>query len=600
LRAAAASHKLCFMQDPAEVASALGEIAALLGLSGEARFKIKAYEHAARVTETLGDELGLLVEQDRLRSLQGIGAVLSRQIHELWNTGTSELLLRLRREHPEGAAQLVRVQGMTPRRIRALHAALGVRSVDELREACLAGKVRSVPGFGVKTEQRLLAASERWLGRGPAAPRRLILAHALELAELLQRELVELAGEAHIAGALRRGEETLAELEFVVARERAAALDRLARLRQVVRVDHATSTAHLSDGIPLVLHSSEPAPGNALLFATGSAAHVEALCARAESRAFTLAAPSEPRAAVATVTLPVQRAPASALGRPALPARSFATERDLYAALGMAFVPAELRSGAGEVERAQHDDFSELVELGDIQGLVHCHTTYSDGKNGVLEMALAAHALGMKYITITDHSPSAHYAGGVSLDQLQRQWDDIADAQARVPIRILRGTESDILIDGRLDYPDDVLERFDIVIASIHARHRLDRTRMTERLVRALSLPVFKIWGHGLGRILGHRPPVDCDVPAVLDALARSRGAIELNADPHRLDLPAAFIPAARERGIPFVISVDAHSTHGFGVLRHGVTQARRGGLSRADVLNTRPADEFAALVRPV
>jgi DNA polymerase (family 10) len=251
------------------------------------------------------------------------------------------------------------------------------------------------------------------------------------------------------------------------------------------------------------------------------------------------------------------------------------------------------------LELAERRGFDGLLEADQIRGLVHCHTTYSDGKESVLDMARAAHALGMQYITITDHSPSAHYAGGVALDRLKAQWDEIAAAEEAVPIRILRGTESDILRDGSLDYPDSVLEQFDVVIASIHARHRLSREEMTQRLERALALPLFKIWGHGLGRILNHREPIDCDVLAVLDALARSRGAVEINADPHRLDLPPAWIPAARERGLPFVVSVDAHSSRGFGVLPFGVTMARRGGLTSNEVLNTLPADEFAKRVRP-
>jgi DNA polymerase (family 10) len=241
-----------------------------------------------------------------------------------------------------------------------------------------------------------------------------------------------------------------------------------------------------------------------------------------------------------------------------------------------------------------------LLTTADIRGMVHCHTTYSDGRASIEEMARAAEALGMQYITITDHSPSAHYAGGVTVDRLKEQWDEIAAVQERVKIRILRGTESDILQDGALDYPDEVLERFDVVIASIHSRHKLDRERMTERLVRAMSLPIFKIWGHALGRMLLSRDPIDCDVPEVLDALAGTRGAIELNADPHRLDLPPAWIPAARARGLSFVVSVDAHSTKGLNVLPLGVQLARRGGLRRHEVLNTLPADELAARVRPV
>jgi DNA polymerase (family 10) len=269
----------------------------------------------------------------------------------------------------------------------------------------------------------------------------------------------------------------------------------------------------------------------------------------------------------------------------------------VYRTLEVPFVPPEVRGTAADFDPRGYDD---LLATSDILGMVHCHTTYSDGRNTIEEMALAAEALGMQYITITDHSPSAHYARGVTLDRLKEQWDEIASVQERVQVRILRGTESDILVDGALDYPDDVLERFDIVIASIHARHKLDRERMTERLVRAMSAPIFKVWGHALGRILLSREPFECDVPRVLDTLAGSRGAIELNGDPHRLDLPAAWIPAARERGIPFVVSVDAHSTKGLNVLPLGVQMARRGGLRRHEVLNTLPAAELATRVRPI
>lgn len=556
------------MQDSDEVARSLDEIAGMLVFAGEARFRVKAYERAAAVVRTLGSELAALVEQDRLRELEGIGPTLSRQIQELWNTGGSEYLARLRREHPEGAAELVQVDGMTPRRIRALHAALGVRSVAELRAACEGERVRTVPGFGARTEARLLEASERWLARGGPAPRRLILSEAIELVELVQRELLGSAAAVHVAGAVRRGEETVSELDVVLVGDRGRALQRLRQLRQVWRVDEASGSAYLAAGSLLNVHVAGADLGNRLLEATGTEAHVAAVRDRLR-----------------------------ALG---LGDAAFASERELYGALGLAYVPPELRSGQDELVLAEQGGFADLLELADIAGAVHCHTHYSDGKSSVLEMAAAAHARGLAYITITDHSPSAHYAGGVSLDRLERQWDEIAAAQEQIPIRILRGTESDILADGQLDYPDAVLERFDVIIASIHARHRLGRDAMTERLVRALSLPVFKIWGHALGRILEQRPPIECDVPRVLDALARAGGAVEINADPHRLDLPPAWIPAARERNIPFVISVDAHSTRGLDVLRYGVTMARRGGVRKREVLNTLAPEDFARRVRPL
>lgn len=566
------------MQSTREVSLALEEASALLEFAGESRFKIKAYGRASDVVNTLGDELAPLIEQGRLRELEGIGSTLARQIEEIYNTGSSEYLQRLRREQPPGVGELVQVQGLTPKRVRALHDALGIGSVVALRDACAAGLVRALRGFGAKTEAKLLAACERWLTRGEQAPDPVLLPRALELAAMIEKRLSGVVDVVELVGGLRRAEESVRELEFVIVGEPAVALEQVAGLRQVLRTDPLQRVAHLTDALLLRLHpTSAEALGNALVLHTGSEGHVEALREHARPRNIVLR--FEPDAP---------------------PVTPFASEAELYEALGLAFVPPELRSGRDELTLAEQGGFSDLVALADIQGMVHCHTTYSDGKNSIVEMARAAHELGMKYITITDHSPSAHYARGVSLDRLKAQWDEIAAAEEEVPIRILRGTESDILSDGSLDFPDSVLERFDVIIASIHARHRMDGPAMTARLARALSLPLFKIWGHALGRILNHRPPIECDVLAVLDQLAASRGAIELNADPHRLDLPPSWIPAARERGIPFVVSVDAHSTRGFGVLRYGVGMARRGGVRVGEVLNALPADAFAARVRPV
>jgi DNA polymerase (family 10) len=557
------------VQDGREVSLGLDEIAALLEFSGASRFKVIAYRRAAEVVNTLGNELGPLVEQRRLEELEGIGSTISRQIDELWNSGTSELSIRLRSELPEGVGELMQVRGLTPRRIRTLSETLGIRSVKELSAACAEGRVRSVKGFGEKTEARLLLACDRWLKRDDEAPEPMLLATALELAALIQKRLLEVAERAEPAGALRRGEETLRELEFVVVGDAERALTHLMTLRQVLRVDVEKRVAYLTKGIVVSVHVATPAnAGNALFFATGNGAHVEAVRAIANARGVSLDA-------------------------------AFASETALYGSAGLAIVPPELRAGTGELDAAVRGDFGDLLEPADILGMVHCHTTYSDGKHSIAEMARAAHELGMKYITITDHSPSAHYARGVTLDRLKEQWDEIAKVQEEVPIRILRGTESDILADGSLDFPDSVLEQFDVLIASIHSRHRMDRAAMTERIRRALSLPLFKIWGHALGRILNHRDPIDCDVPAILDALASTRGAVEVNADPHRLDLPPAWLPAVRERNIPFVISVDAHSTKGLGVLRYGITMARRGGIKKSEVLNTRSADAFAVAVRP-
>jgi DNA polymerase (family 10) len=251
------------------------------------------------------------------------------------------------------------------------------------------------------------------------------------------------------------------------------------------------------------------------------------------------------------------------------------------------------------VEAAARGELPELVTLADLRGAVHCHTDASDGRHTLEQMARAADALGLSYMTVTDHSPAAHYANGLSAERLRRQWDEIARVQERVSVRLLRGVECDILEDGSLDCAPALIEELDVVIASIHRRHRMDRAQMTKRIVTAMRQPWFKVWGHGLGRYVLTRPPVDCDMDAVLDAVAASRAAIEVNGDPRRLDLEPRWQREARLRGIRFVLSCDAHSTRGLQNLRHAVDMARRGGLARTDVLNTLPVDAFRAEVRP-
>jgi DNA polymerase (family 10) len=276
------------------------------------------------------------------------------------------------------------------------------------------------------------------------------------------------------------------------------------------------------------------------------------------------------------------------------------SEGDIYRELGLPFISPELREGQGEIEAALSGSLpTDLVTADDLKGLVHCHTVFSDGQHTVEEMARAADALGMEYMTITDHSPAAAYAGGLTIDRLKAQWEEIARVQERVSVRLLRGTESDILADGSLDYPDAILEQLDVVIASIHRRHRMNADQMTERLVRAMALPCFKIWGHALGRLILSRPPVECRVEEVLDAAARGRAAVEINGDPKRLDLPPRWLKAARERGLRFVVSTDAHSVPELRNVRYGVAMARRGWIERGEVLNTRSAQEFVKSVAP-
>ncbi|HKV37059.1 MAG TPA: PHP domain-containing protein, partial [Pyrinomonadaceae bacterium] len=275
-------------------------------------------------------------------------------------------------------------------------------------------------------------------------------------------------------------------------------------------------------------------------------------------------------------------------------------EAELYERAGMQYVQPELREDHGEVEAAIEGNLPEdLLTLDDIKGMVHCHTTYSDGKHTLEQMVRTAEAMGMKYITITDHSPTAFYAGGLKAEDLYRQWDEIDELQSTVKIKILRGTESDILADGGLDYPDRILEQLDCIVASVHARYKMDSRKMTERIVTAMQQPVFKVWGHALGRLLQRRPPFECDLERILDVIAEAKAAIEINGDPYRLDLEPRWVREARKRKIKFVISVDAHSMGALNNLKFGVAMARRGWVTKREVLNTLPLASFTKAVKP-
>lgn len=568
------------MHDARHVERGLRELATLLSLSPANRYKARAYERGAEIVAAHASELGALIADGRLEQLAGVGKSLAAQIRALWEQGTSALLEAERSAHPPNAAELLALPGMTPRRLAVLHTTLAIDSLAGLREACVAERVRTLPGFGPKVEQKLLESLAAHDAPLPASPPRRVLGDALALAARVADTLRRRAPEASLllAGAARRAEEVVAELELVLVDARGEVASALAALPGLVAEERAGVRQLRIEGLPLHLYPSDRAHAGArLLSATGPSEHVEQVARHAAQRGFAL----HPHALVDDRGAPVPTP----------------DEAALYRVLDLAYMPPELR-GAGEpLSRADADALRDLIDRDDIRGAVHCHTTHSDGRDDIEAMARAAEARGFQYITITDHSPSAHYARGVQLDRLKRQWDEIDAAQERVSIRILRGTESDILADGSLDYPDSVLSQLDVVIASIHSRFRMDERAMTARLVHAMELPVRKIWGHALGRLLLEREPFACDVDAVLDALARSGGAVEINGDPKRLDLAPRWLPHARARGLPFVLSVDAHSTTGLDVIDLAVKMARRGGLRRHEVLNALPCDAFLARI---
>jgi DNA polymerase (family X) len=575
--------------DKFAIAAALQEIAALLEMKGGTdRFKARAYQTGGRVISGLTEDIADVVRSDRLTSLRGIGDALASQIKQLHLTGQSSVLNGLRKEFPPGVVELSGVPGLSIKKIRALHDALGIKTVAELKAAAEAAKIRNVKGFGAKTEQQLLETISDH-GKRARTERRLHIHHAFRTAEQISNYLDTTSGTAEIAiaGSLRRWKETVGTIRFVGKTAKPESLiESFLRFPLIVNIEEQTKascTVKLADGAKVSLVATQPSDFPLTLFTeTGAPAHV----AKVQQ--------------IASGELKV-KAPRKAPLRKRKLSSEITSEEDIYRRLGMQFIPPELREDEGEIEAALAGKLPEdLVTTEDIQGMVHCHTTYSDGKHSVEQMALAAELMGMKYITITDHSPTAFYAGGVTIDRLKRQWEEIDEVQQKVKVKLLRGTESDIVADGHLDYPDRILEQFDVIVASIHSRYKMDSAKMTKRIVTAMRQPVFKIWGHALGRLIQRRPPFECDIEQILDVIAESRAAIEVNGDPYRLDMEPRWIREARKRKIKFVISVDAHSTGALNNLKYGVGIARRGWVRRAEVLNTLSVKGFQKAVKPV
>jgi DNA polymerase (family 10) len=559
--------------DKFAIAAALQEIAQLMELrGGQSRFKAKAYNAGARSIQAVND-LDRLVREDRLTTLPRIGGALASQIKQLYLTGESSVLNDLRKEFPTGIVQLSAVPGLSLAKIKQLHEELGINSVVELKAAAEAGKLRELKGFGAKTEKRLLEQIDQ-----PKEKRRerLHLHHALNTAERVIEYMKTSRGLIDIsyAGSLRRWVETVGTIEIVASGKKPdALLEHFQRLPLIISSQMLADNnciAQLADSAVVSFTAVTPAEFATSLFArTGSEAHVNKVTAR------------------------IVNGKRSSKGLPR-------SEAELYERAKLQYVPPELREDQGEIEAAAAGELPEdLLTLDDIKGMVHCHTTYSDGKHTVEQMVGAAEAMGMKYITITDHSPTAFYAGGLKVEELYRQWDEIDEVQSKTKVKILRGTESDILANGNLDYPDRILEQLDCIVASVHARYKMDSRKMTERIVNAMRQPVFKIWGHALGRLLERRPPFECDVERILDVIAESKAAIEINGDPYRLDLEPRWVREARKRKIKFVISVDAHSMGALNNVKYGVAMARRGWVTRREVLNTLSSAAFAKAVHP-
>ena len=563
---------------PKDVARVLAEIATLMELNGRDPFRTKAFASAARALEGSDADLHALASEDRLTTLRGIGPAIAAIVAEIVLTGRSTIRDELEAATPIGLFDLLQIPGLGPKRIRALHAELGVDSLDALDQAARGGQLAAVPGFGAKTAEKVLAgiafAREcRGRRRYPEA-----VESALRIVHWLRTR--DEVSAAEIAGAVRRRLEVVERIDLVAAsrtpQETLAAFAELNGVSEPAHEHDDTIAVRLTDGLGARLRCvAESGFIGAIVWETGNDAHLEGLARAASAKGLRLDREG------------LWRGP-----------ERVATEGEdaLYAALGLAYLPPELREGLGEVEAAAAGPVPALVELDDLRGTFHCHTTYSDGKATVAEMAEAAKALGWEYLGLADHSRSAAYAGGLSVDRVKAQQADIDGWNERAgasgdPFRLFKGVESDILADGSLDYPDRVLASFDYVVASVHSGFAMGEEEMTARMVRAVRNPYLTMLGHPTGRLLLSRKGYDVDVARVIDAAAEAGVAIEINANPHRLDLDWRHVREAAARGILIAINPDAHSTGGLEHVAYGVNMARKAGLTPEQIVNCWPLD---------
>ena len=553
----------------------LEEIGTLLEIHGEKnRFKARAFFNAARIVEKLDRDIVEVTRAGELARIEGIGPATAGVIRDLVETGRSRYYDELRERTPNGMLQLLGVPGLGPGRVRTLHEHLGIRSLEDLEAAAREGKVASVPGFGVRTQQKILEGI-RYV-RDVAGRRR--MPECIDVAHRLAAFVAALPGveEAVATGELRRGCETVDGIDILACTLPDAvetvvqAFISLPGVARSARAGKARAVSTLSDGLQLRLACAAPDTfAVALVHATGSAAHVARLREQAERKGLELREDGLYRAG--------SRVPTPA-------------EEDVYRVLGLAFVEPELREDGAEVDAARAGSLPELVTYDDLRGCFHCHTTYSDGRASVAEMAEAAAARGWRYIGIADHSQHAAYARGLSVDDVLRQHEEIDAWNARRgrDVWVFKGIEADILSDGTLDYADSsILESFDYVIGSVHSSFNLPADAMTRRFLRALENPYLTMIGHPAGRRLLSRAEYSFDVDAVLAAAAERGVAVEINADPHRLDLDWRYWRSALRHGVRCAINPDAHSARALGYVHYGITMARKGWLEAKDVVNT-------------
>lgn len=568
------------------VAKTFEDVADMLLIKGEIIHRIMAYRNAAQVIAELPRDLNAIYAEGKLEEIPHIGATLAEKIEEMLTTGKLEFYERLAKEIPPSMLEVLRVNGVGPKKAHLFREKLGIITLEALEKAARAGELQNLPGMGKKSEQKIIEGIESLARQTDRLP----IGVALPLALNILEDLLTLpeAKQGHVAGSLRRFRPTIGDIDLLVMSDTPAPImERFVTRSDVVRVlghGQAKSSIELVNGRQVDVRVLPPEKyGTGLAYFTGSQAHNIRMRELALEKGLSL----NEHAYTAT----------DGSGREIL----CATEEEVYAVLGLPYIPPELRENQGEIEAAQRNALPQLIGESDMLSNLHMHTTESDGKATLREVVNHARSRGLKYIVITDHSRSLGVANGLSIERLLAQQAEIraVDAEMGGEIRVLHGTEMEIKADGTLDYPDEILAQLDVVIASLHVSLRQPREQVTQRMLNAISNPHVDIIAHPTGQLIPSREPADLDMDAVFEAAKQHDIALEINANPMRLDLSASYARRAAELGIKITINTDAHALEEFDVLPYGIGTARRAWLTAEQVINTWPIERFLNWVTP-
>jgi DNA polymerase (family 10) len=568
-------------QDNKGISSVLQEVALLLELKGENPFKVKAYSNAARSIEILEEDLGKMVQEDRLKEIKGIGDALAHQITELVHTGKLPLHEELKFSIPPGHLEMLKVPSLGPKKIKTLYDTFGIKTIGELEYACLENRLVELQGFGQKTQEKILQGIQqvkKYQGR-------YLYGEVIQTADEILKKVLShpKVFRASLAGSVRRRMEIVRDINLVVSSQNPqgilTALSKLSNVEVVRFRDKGSGRYSLISGVEVDLRmTTDQAFPFHLLQLTGNLSHWNAMCERAKGMGLKLSEEGLRRN-----------------GR----IISCKEEEGIFNVLGLDFIPPELREDQGEIAAAEIHQLPLLIEDRDIQGVFHIHSLYSDGTTSIRAMAQAAKEMGLSYIGLSDHSQSARYAGGLTFEKLKKQWEEVDWLNEETgAFHIFKGIESDILPDGSLDYDEPILKQFDFVIASVHSHFHMSLEEMTKRMIKAVRNPYTTILGHPTGRLLLAREPYAVDMIRLIEEASRSGVVIELNSHPFRLDIDWRLCKYAKEKQVKLVINPDAHEEEGLKDTNFGVGIARKGWLEPGDILNTMNLEEMKEFLK--